>query len=134
MAKILVIDDSPSMLALVELILREDGHEVLSSLSAIEAMKLAVEMPADLIITDLYMPEKDGLEILQEARRALPRVPVIAISGAERRKDMLSAARILGAGCTLRKPFSKEQLLRAVATVMEQPDGGKLPAAGEPLA
>jgi CheY-like chemotaxis protein len=123
MANILVIDDSRSALALTGLILEEAGHRVIPCLSASGALKLAAETPVDLIVTDIYMPEKDGLEIIRDARKACPCIPIIAISGAGDATDMLNVARHLGAAYTLRKPFSKEQLLRAVT--MALPPGGK---------
>jgi len=130
MPTILVIDDSPSALALAELILAEDGHQVIPFLSAIEAMELAARVPVDVIVTDLYMPEKDGLEVLQEVRKVCPKVPVIAVSGVRGVKNMLSAAKILGADCILQKPYSKEQLLGSVAGVLGSSAKAELPALG----
>lgn len=116
------------------MILAECGHQVIPFLSATEALRLAARMPVNLIITDLYMPEKDGLEVIHDAQKLCPKVPVIAISGVDGVKSMLRAASVLGASHILQKPFSKEQLLGAVATVMDQLDRAKLPAAGVPLA
>jgi CheY-like chemotaxis protein len=87
-------------------------------------------MPVDLIISDLYMPDKDRLEVIREARKAGPKIPVIAISGAAGEKNMLNTPRLLGASSILQKPFSKQQLLRAVGTVMALlPVTGNLPVA-----
>jgi DNA-binding NtrC family response regulator len=122
MATILVIDDSPSALSLAEQILGEAGHRVISCLWAADAMKVLAETPVDILITDLYMPDKDGLELIQEAHKMRPDVPIIAVSGAAGVKNLLHAAKLLGAACTLRKPFTKEQLLNAVATVGTPPD------------
>jgi CheY-like chemotaxis protein len=113
MANILVIDDSKSALLQTELILTGSGHRVIPCLSASRALKLAAQTRVDLIVTDIYMPDKDGLEIIRDARKVYPGILIIAISGACNAKDMLNVARHLGAACTLRKPFSKEQLLQA---------------------
>jgi DNA-binding NtrC family response regulator len=118
MANILVIDDSQSVLALMERILAGAGHQVTACLSAKQAMKLAAVTPVDLIITDLYMPDKDGLEVIAEARKVCPKVPVLAVSSVGGAKNMLHTAKHLGAANTLEKPFSKEQLLQAVAAAM----------------
>jgi CheY-like chemotaxis protein len=91
-------------------------------------MKLAARTQVDLIITDMYMPDKDGLEVIADARKVCPKVPVIAVSAAAGTKDVLHAAKLLGATCTLQKPFSKVQLLDAVAAVMAM-----APSQGVPL-
>ena len=77
----------------------------------------------DVIITDIYMPERDGLEVIQYARRLAPGVKVIAISGAAPELDMLAAARVLGATRTLKKPFSLDQLLETITDVLGLPKG-----------
>ena len=118
MANILVIDDSQTVLSLTERILVGAGHHVTACLSSRQAMKLAARTQIDLIITDMYMPDKDGLEVIADARRVCPKVPVIAVSAAFGTKDMLHAAKLLGATCTLQKPFSKLQLLDAVAAAI----------------
>jgi DNA-binding NtrC family response regulator len=99
-------------------ILTEGGHTVISRLTARDAMKLVAQTMVDLIVTDVYMPDKDGLEVILEAQKACPNIPVIAISGAGGMKNMLRDAQLLGAACTLQKPFAKQQLLDAVATVL----------------
>ncbi len=111
MANILVIDDSQSALDLTRQILTAAGHKVFAFLSANKAMEMVVRTPVDLIITDIYMPEKDGLEVIADARKWCPKTPILAVSGAVGEKDMLSAAKFLGASYTLQKPFSKQQLL-----------------------
>jgi len=72
---------------------------------------------ADLVITDLYMPGQDGIEILTQFRKVSPHVPMIAISG---NSDMLIVAQKLGAVATLKKPFAADQLLMAVKEALRQ--------------
>ncbi len=128
MANILVVDDSKSALSLTELFLAEAGHRVTPCLAAANALKVAVETSAELIITDIYMPDKDGLEIIRDARKTCPGIPVLAVSGYNDAEDILFVARRMGAASTLMKPFSREQLLRAVAVAMTPnpvpPSGG----------
>jgi len=118
MPEILLIDDSRSALAAAEQILTEAGHTVIACLSANDAMELAGRTKVDLIITDIYMPEKDGLEVIHEASRICPGLPVLAVSSATGTKDMLRTARILGASSTLQKPFSRQSLLQAVSEAL----------------
>jgi CheY-like chemotaxis protein len=113
-AKILIIDDSPSALSVMEGMLANTGHQVISRLSAKGAVHLAAQMSADLIITDLYMPDEDGLEVVRQARKVSPPVPVIVVSGGAGNKDLLGPAKLLGAAEVLRKPFSRQQLVDAV--------------------
>jgi DNA-binding NtrC family response regulator len=117
-ARIMIIDDSVSALALMEIDLTAGGHTVISLCSARGAMKLVAESMVDLIITDVYMPDKDGLEVILEARKTYPNIPVIAVSGVAGQKNMLHDAQLLGAACTLQKPFAKQRLLDAVAAVL----------------
>jgi DNA-binding NtrC family response regulator len=114
MATILAIDDSISVLAWLENELSSAGHEVITCSDGGQGEKLLRERAVDLIITDIYMPERDGIELIQHARQIAPGVKVIAISGAPPKLDMLRAARALGAAHTLKKPFNLEQLIEAV--------------------
>jgi DNA-binding NtrC family response regulator len=114
MATILAIDDSVSVLAWLENGLSSAGHRVITCSDGRQGEKLLREAPVDLIITDIYMPERDGLEVIQHARKSAPAVKVIAMSGARPELDMLPAARVLGAARTLKKPFTLEQLVEAV--------------------
>ena len=114
MARILVIDDEPEVLVLVEQMLRSAGHDVVLAANGREALRRYREAPADLIITDLFMPELDGLEAIIALRREFAQLKIIAISGDIAAEAMLSVARRLGTVATLEKPFTTEQLLAAV--------------------
>ncbi|WP_321472958.1 response regulator [uncultured Paludibaculum sp.] len=114
MPKIVVIDDSPSTLEAVESMLAATGFEVSAfTMWASAVQKLTTEV-VDLIITDVYMPGADGLEVIRARRHICPDVPVVAMSGMRGRRDMLKVARLMGACQTLRKPFSREELVAAV--------------------
>ena len=114
MAKVLVIDDSVSTLDLIEIILTRAGHTVVVLDSGKRGEALLARESLDLVITDVYMPDMDGLEVLRAVRRMHPGLPVIAMSSLTGKYDMLTVARALGATQTLRKPFSVSQLLEAV--------------------
>jgi len=116
MAMILVVDDDVQVLAVMSEMLRLEGHEVVVA----ENGRLAVERLRtggfDLVITDLIMPEKEGLETIADIRKLAGEVPIIAISGGGRvgRSDYLDAARVIGANATLAKPFGRQELITAV--------------------
>src|SRR5262245_34480726 len=81
MAQILIIDDDPDMRAMLEQTLQSAGHEVTMAANGNQGLEVQCAKPASLIITDLLMPEKDGLETIIDFRRGFPKVPIIAISG-----------------------------------------------------
>lgn len=111
--KILILDDNPDMLQSLELILRHEGFDTASALSGRDAIALQKKAPADVLITDILMPEVDGMEVIDEFRSRWPHVRIIAMSGGgERvRGDYLSVATQIGADVTLKKPVDPEKLL-----------------------
>lgn len=123
MARILVIDDAEDIRRTLERLLVHAGHEVLLAADGAQGLRVWRERGADLVITDLHMPDKDGIETLVELRAFGPEVPVIAISGGDqtRRLDLLGDAALLGAVATLAKPFTRDELLSAVALALERP-------------
>src|SRR5438067_747941 len=114
MARVIIIDDDPDMRALLEQVLTSAGHEVVLAADGAEGMKGYHLKPADLVITDLYMPNQDGLETIQQLRTLAPGVPIIAMSGRTAAPRMLSIARTVGAIWGLQKPFSPGEILSAV--------------------
>lgn len=122
MARILLLDDSPSIRSLLEKTLRSAGHEVVVTDNGRDGLKLTQqEPPFDLILTDIYMPDGDGLEFLVSLRRSGAAIPVIAMSSATAGpKNMLAAARTIGAKLTLNKPFTAADLLKAVDSVLRR--------------
>src|ERR1700690_833753 len=127
MAKILLVDDNPGLLAMQRGFLEHGGHVVTPANNGKEAVERAQREPFDLLITDLVMPEKEGIEIIIELHRQFPAMKIIAISGGGRinSKDYLDLAAKLGASKTLSKPFSGKDLLAAVASLIPvQADGG----------
>lgn len=119
MTKILVVDDSPTTLAIASAMLSEAGHQVITSTSGQLALNLLGGQAVGAIITDIEMPEMDGFEFIREVRRSFPRTPVIAMSGARWGSTLLRLGKQGGACSTLRKPLSQPELLRAVAIAIE---------------
>ena len=113
---ILVIDDDAQVLNLVSEMLRLEGHAVDVAENGLRAMQKLGHHRFDLVITDLLMPEKEGLETITELRRANDLVPIVAMSGGGRvgPREYLDTARCLGANATLAKPFARQELLATV--------------------
>jgi len=114
MATILVIDDQESIRALLRAALEGDGHDVLEASNGRHGLALYRERSADLLITDMLMPEMDGLELMLALNRSFPSVKVIAMSGGLESAGPLNVATLLGARQTFQKPFDMDKLLRAV--------------------
>ena len=111
--RILVVDDEPTVVALVHRSLAEAGYDVLLAQSAIEALELLVmNRPlVDAVLTDVRMPEMDGGELAATLRQAHPNLPILFMSGFHGRSTV--------AGPLLVKPFTRDQLLSAVAELLQ---------------
>lgn len=122
MACILLMDDDEAVRNLLARALRESGYEVVEAGDGREGVRLFRTAPSDLVITDLVMPEKEGIETILELRQDFPDLKVIAISGGGEhgQQGYLQAARLLGANRTLSKPFQLDALLTAVREVLRE--------------
>ena len=116
MEKILIIDDETPIRSMVRLILERAGYTVREAQDGIEGIRVFRETPADLVITDLIMPNKDGIGMIIELKKDFPELKIIAMSGGglNRPEGYLRGAQKLGAACTLSKPLNRNDLLRAV--------------------
>jgi DNA-binding response OmpR family regulator len=121
MAKILVIDDETSILLMIKKMLEKAGHEVDMALNGKEGMQLFEKNKADLLITDIIMPEKEGLETIVEMRKNYPDLKIIAISGGGRisADGYLPGAKLLGANMVFQKPLIQKELLEAVSFLLK---------------
>jgi DNA-binding response OmpR family regulator len=106
------------MRSLLEEVLKLAGHEVSLAADGREGMKQHRANPADLVITDIYMPNQHGLETIRELRTRFPEVAIIAMSGKPDSGTVLSVAKTLAAVGILRKPFVAEELLAAVGNAL----------------
>ena len=120
MALILIIDDDKHIRDLLRKVLEGAGYSVADAPNGRIAMRMWREKPADLIITDILMPEQDGLEFIRELRRDVPHAKIIALSGGSQKinLDTLDIAKRFGAVSTLNKPFEIKQLLETVRSVI----------------
>jgi DNA-binding response OmpR family regulator len=109
----LVVEDEYNVRIPIERILRHAGHEVSQTESGKKAIQLCHEKRFDLVITDLAMPDMDGLELIRSLRRSSSNLPVLAISGAFD-GQFLKAAALMGAVGALHKPFTQGELLAIV--------------------
>lgn len=117
MKKILLIDDDDSMRLLLERVLKRAGYEVTSCDDGRKGLKEIRRAGSfDLIVTDIVMPEVEGIDVILQVRQENPDIPVVAISGGGRNSPhtYLQMAVKLGANVMLAKPFSNEELLLAV--------------------
>jgi CheY-like chemotaxis protein len=123
MKKILLIDDDDLSRGAVHKMLERAGYVVHSTGDGRGALDRYRGEPADLVITDLIMPDIDGLEIIQQLRRISPTVRVLAISGGGRvdAEEYLSVARKFGAVEVLSKPFTGQELKKAVEAALGEP-------------
>jgi DNA-binding response OmpR family regulator len=116
MARILLIDDERAMRAMVRRILESVEHEVIEAADGQEGLTQFTIHRPHVVITDILMPKKEGIETIKELRRIAPTVWIIAISGGGAAHDMLflNFAKALGADFALAKPFRAEELIAAV--------------------
>jgi len=115
-ATVLVIDDEEMVRATLRLALEAAGHRVLEAGNGRDGLRLLESNPVDVTITDIIMPEKEGIETIIEIRRRQPEAKIIAISGGSRSQDIdfLRIAERLGAVHSLAKPFSPQMLIELV--------------------
>jgi len=120
MKRILVIDDDDHVRKLVRDILERAGYVAIDAPNGEIGMRLYRMQPVDLIITDIFMPEKEGLETIRELLRDFPDAKIIAISGGGMTGALsyLSLAKSFGALRTLAKPFNRRELLAAVGELL----------------
>ena len=120
MHRILIVDDDELFRGMLRLTLLKSGYHVDEAADGRQAMRVHESTPADVVITDLVMPEQEGLETIQEFRRKHPGVKIIAMSGGGRidARDFLKIARHLGAERTFAKPFENAELVAAIEELL----------------
>jgi DNA-binding response OmpR family regulator len=134
MATVLIIEDEAPFRSLLVQALNMHGYDVLEAGDGDEGLKRMRSRPVDLVVTDIVMPNREGLATIMELRRDYPRLGIIVMSGGQA-KDAplyLLTAKSLGADYRLLKPFALSELIRAAADILEQgghqTDQGKQPS------
>ena len=120
MSAILVIDDQKGLRDILRKVLAEAGHDVAEAEDGVAALALFRAGAFDLVITDIIMPEKEGIEIITTMRQERPSLRILAMSGGGRAHvmDFLAIAKKAGADAILEKPFRKAELLDRVAELL----------------
>ena len=120
---ILIVDDEPGIRELLSMILESAGHSVIVAEDGLEAPKVMASREINVVITDLLMPERDGLEFITEIRTKYPKVKIVAMSGGGHiaRDSYLRIAKNFGAHHLLEKPFSQAGVLAAIEIVQKLP-------------
>ena len=118
--RILVVDDSADIRGFMRAALEHEGYRVALAENGREALDLQRERPAELLITDIFMPDVDGIETIARFKSEFPSVRVVAMSagGAAKMQDYLRIAGYIGADAVLAKPFEVEELVRTVRRVL----------------
>ena len=121
MARILIIDDESQIRSMLRLMLERAGYEIAEAPDGIDGIRQYRENPADLIITDLIMPNKDGIGMIIELKKEFPEVKIIAMSGGgvNRPEGYLDGAKKLGATRILVKPIDRDEMLKAVKETLK---------------
>jgi DNA-binding response OmpR family regulator len=119
MIRILVIDDNEEIRDIVAEMLMGAGYEVVQACNGKEGVRLFREEPFDLVISDLLMPDGDGLEVIMELRKDFTKAKIITLSGGNSYGySSLETSKVLGALRTIKKPFSEAELLETVRDVL----------------
>lgn len=119
MASILIVDDEAPIRTLLRRILEQDGHQVREAANGQIGLTLYRQDPADLVITDILMPERDGMEVTLALTQEFLDARVIAMTGAAGDQNFLNVARLFGARRVMQKPFTVEEVRRLVRFTLE---------------
>lgn len=114
--RIMVVDDDASIRRTLHILLSKAGHEVVQAADGLEAIRLWRAQAGDLVITDLHMPQKDGIETIIELLSHNPDIRIIAMSGGgqTKRLDLLGNLTLLGSVLTIEKPFTLAEMMAVV--------------------
>jgi DNA-binding NtrC family response regulator len=122
MAHILVIDDNPEFRDILRAHLVANGHQVVMAENGERGLDVLERGDIDMVLTDILMPQRDGVEVLRECKKRWPALPVIAISGGGwiGAGELLGMAERLGADQVLQKPVRRDDLIRAVDSALRE--------------
>jgi two-component system, response regulator, stage 0 sporulation protein F len=119
MASILIVEDDAPIRALLRDILEADGHQIREAANGQIGLTLYRDSPADLVITDILMPERDGMEVTLALTQEFLDARVIAITGATGDQNFLNVAKLFGARQVIQKPFTPEVIRRVVRFTLD---------------
>lgn len=121
MARILIIDDETAISVMLKRLVEKAGHETRIAVNGIEGLQLFNTFNPDLLITDIVMPEKEGLELIFELRRKNPNLKIVAISGGGRfqYEGYLNSAKHLGANLVFQKPLDLKALMSGISELLQ---------------
>jgi len=121
MPRILIIDDEAQIRLMLRMTFEDEGYEVVEASDGAEGIELFTCNPTDCVITDIIMPEKEGIETILELKKLDPELKIIAISGGGKSSpdDYLAAAERLGANRTFFKPIDRAELVTAVRELLQ---------------
>jgi DNA-binding NtrC family response regulator len=119
--RIMIVDDDASIRRTLHLLLSRQGYEVIQASDGFEAVRLWRQRGGDLVITDLHMPQKDGIETIVELLSHSPGLRIIAMSGGgqTKRLDLLGNLAMLGTILTVEKPFTLDEMMTAVSRALQ---------------
>ncbi len=126
MAHILIIDDDYAIRELLKEALKADGNEISDAVNGKEGVKTIRRQTTDLVITDIFMPEQEGVETIQEIRAMWPSIPIIAISGGGQyqQHSMMTLCKKIGADKVIQKPFDLADFREEVRNMLEDINEG----------
>ncbi len=122
MALVMIVDDDQQILKLLSEIIKKEGHQVVPAEDGEFAIQLFQQQPTDMVITDLLMPNKEGLELIQELRSIRPELKIIAYSGGGQMQpdNYLDFAKGMGADRVFSKPIPIKELTTAVSELLAE--------------
>lgn len=120
MQTVLIIEDDHNILLMIKRMLEPFGYEITLASNGQEGLNMFYKFDVDLVITDIIMPEKEGLEIIREMKGVRPDLKIIAMSGGGKisAENYLENAKIFGASKILEKPFTRKQMVSAVQDIL----------------
>jgi len=120
LAQVLVVDDNAVMRTVMRVALEKAGHKVSMAEDGERALKAAADGSFDLVITDIQMPKMDGVDLVQQLRKARPQAKVLVISGRVEGAELqgMTSSKTLGASGSLEKPFTADRLVSKVAELL----------------
>ncbi len=123
---VLLVDDDAMVMGAVTMLLEDHGFTVIPAGNGIEALRLYREHKPDLVLTDIIMPEKEGITLIRELRQEFPEARIVAMSGGGRigNSDYVTIATALGADAGLNKPFDDDQLMKTIGALIGTAEAG----------